>query len=125
MFSPGTHLKTKVFRGRTTKDEFIQRNYRSFFKDYIPISIPMGSVLVYNPGCVHFSPSNKGKSKRPVLITACLPIDAEPCIFFEQNSLTNKKKVLKFSISRPEINCWNNKDMPKNNPIEIISILEK
>lgn len=121
----GSHLKTPALRGTTTKDKYLLNNKNLFLKEYDPITIKKGQAMVYHPGCVHFSNPNNTPYSRPAIAFACMPVDAQPSLFFERGSLFGKKVINRYDLSLDEINHWNNKSEPAKQPAEVIQVYEK
>lgn len=120
---PGSHHHTKVFRGRTTKDDYIKKHISHIKNHYQPIHLRAGQSLVYHPGIVHFSPPNMSKKPRPVVAMALIPKEEKPQFFFEKRSIFGKAKVLVYDLDYDFFYKWDNKNPPKTKPSKIITLV--
>lgn len=120
---PGSHHHTKVFRGRTTKDDYINKHTSHIKSHYKPINLMAGQALVYHPGIVHFSPPNMSGNPRPVVAMALIPKEEKPQFFFEKRSLFGKPKVLVYDLDDDFFYKWDNKNPPKIKPSKIITLV--
>ncbi len=98
----GTHKKTLLLRSNTIADPYILKNKKTLLKSSIPMEIKIGTALLYNPSCVHFSPPNKSASDRPVIATTLIPENADLCIFTKQDYFLQKSKICKYNLTREQ-----------------------
>lgn len=121
---PKTHLETSIFRSATIDNAFTNKIERNNLFNPVEINIKKGSVVLYHPGCIHFSGDNHSAFDRPAIVISLIPKEAPLNIFIKKRNLFFNSKIYRYNIERNDFNfhSWDNKTLPPFKPEEIISI---
>lgn len=121
---PKTHLETSVFRSATINNAFTNNIEKNKKFHPVEINLKKGNVVLYHPGCIHFSGNNNSAFDRPAIVISLIPKKASLNIFIKKRSLFFNSKIYRYNIERDDFNfhSWDNKTLPPFKPEEIISI---
>lgn len=82
-----------------------------------PLEVNIGSAVIYDSALIHFSNANRSSETRYAIGCVCIPYNAKPKHYFNENN-----KILEFEVNKSFFNSFIPGSRPESNIVKAIEV---